>query len=365
MRAICVYRTAALGDFVLTIPALLQLRNEFPNHYIIFLTASSSDAGQRAKVNNYLGQNRYPLWINLLPQGVVNKVISVENPYSLNELMGLKKVISKYDVDFTVCMVDVGSPMINRIKKWIFLTIVVGVRRVYGLGSKGVRNGKNELELKKRGDLPHHVFGPMQFLVDIGKIQSVTDASIDFIIDIKEESVLKAKGMLVNVKNLDNAICISMGAIKKHKKWPLKNFDDLIKKILEDRPNLSIVLVGSKADATDAEAVWREHKNIVNLVGKTSILELAAIFKLIPRLISNDGGSAHLADAVGATVVTITPGIEVTDSIEPYRNICRSIRSYTECYPCYNFDDCPNGTYACTTNISVERVFAEVKKMFI
>jgi heptosyltransferase-2 len=64
----------------------------------------------------------------------------------------------------------------------------------------------------------------------------------------------------------------------------------------------------------------------------------------------------HLGDAMGCKVVSIVPGIEYPDSIEPWHNKSLAVRHAVECSPCYNFNTCPKGHKRCMTELPVGRV---------
>ena len=80
------------------------------------------------------------------------------------------------------------------------------------------------------------------------------------------------------------------------REWPLENFISLAKKILEDKKNY-IVLIGTKEAAKKAGELLKEvnSKQCINLVDKTEIAELPALFSVSAGLISNDCGLGHIA----------------------------------------------------------------------
>lgn len=66
------------------------------------------------------------------------------------------------------------------------------------------------------------------------------------------------------------------------------------------------VIVGTEQEAGEAEEVASlVGGNVVNLVGQTSLGELAAVLQRCSLLIANDGGVAHMAAAAGTPVVAV------------------------------------------------------------
>jgi len=70
------------------------------------------------------------------------------------------------------------------------------------------------------------------------------------------------------------------------------------------------VLVGSRADRTTTNQIQggfdqevRHH--VFDMTGETTIIELAAVFRLAGACVSNDSGAMHLAGAVGTPLVAL------------------------------------------------------------
>ena len=95
---------------------------------------------------------------------------------------------------------------------------------------------------------------------------------------------------------------------------------------------------------------------ILSLAGGSSIAQSAALFARCDLVVGNDGGAMHLADAMGARVVSIVPGLEFPESIEPWHNQDRAVRHPVECAPCYSFTYCPVGHNRCMIDLPIERV---------
>jgi len=96
------------------------------------------------------------------------------------------------------------------------------------------------------------------------------------------------------------------------KQWPPERFAEVASLVIRERA-WSVVLVGSRADApvcrriadTAARAVPGSPESLVDLSGRTSLAELAAVLAGARAVVSNDSGAMHLAGAVGAKVVAI------------------------------------------------------------
>jgi len=99
-------------------------------------------------------------------------------------------------------------------------------------------------------------------------------------------------------------ISLSLGANSQHKIWPLKKYVKLIN-LLQDKIN-KIYLLGDEKDKMIADNFEKYVKvETLNLCGKLSIMETAAVIKQSDFFIGNDSGLGHIASAVRTPSFTI------------------------------------------------------------
>ena len=97
----------------------------------------------------------------------------------------------------------------------------------------------------------------------------------------------------------------------------------------------------------------------VNLGGRTTLRELACLYRQASLLVTTDSGPMHLAAAMGTPVIAL---FGPTDPARtgPYGPGHRVIRRVLSCAPCFRKRcDLPR----CMTEISVEEVFKAVREM--
>lgn len=89
------------------------------------------------------------------------------------------------------------------------------------------------------------------------------------------------------------------------KQWPVERFLGLCR-LLVDSLGVKVIIVGGGREAQEGGKLFdSQQNNLVNLVGKTSLMELAAVLKQCDLLVSGDSGPVHLASCVGTPVVAI------------------------------------------------------------
>ncbi len=115
-----------------------------------------------------------------------------------------------------------------------------------------------------------------------------------FISDKDKEKVSK----ILKENNIKDEILIGLhlGANWEPKRWPLEYFKELIDFFYAHLKKIKIFITGAQSDSKLAEKLISDSKfPLINLVGKTSLLELAALYQNLDLVISGDSGPLHLA----------------------------------------------------------------------
>jgi heptosyltransferase II len=147
------------------------------------------------------------------------------------------------------------------------------------------------------------------------------------------------------------------------KQWPPEKFAELA--VLLARTGQTVVLVGSRADAATCRTIARGASGVsldtlVDMSGRTTLAELAAVLAGASVVVSNDSGAMHLAGAVGAPVVAVfgatnerrtSPLVNGPDAVPP-----RILSTDAWCRPCM-LRECPID-HRCMTGVSAEDVAA-------
>jgi len=99
-------------------------------------------------------------------------------------------------------------------------------------------------------------------------------------------------------------VALNLGASHPVNRWPTARFAELAEKLQAAR--IGVVLVGAAADRELADAVLaKTGSRPLDLVGRTSLLQLGALLKRCSVVVSADTGPMHMATAVGTPVVAL------------------------------------------------------------
>ena len=150
------------------------------------------------------------------------------------------------------------------------------------------------------------------------------------------------------------------------KRWGGWGFARLAENIAEEY-NSDIVLVGAPGENGLCRQITEDSRTgIINLCGKTSFRQSAALVKHARLLISNDSSLMHTAVAFGTRSLSIF-GPSNPESLLPVSDRNRWITSGLDCSPCYCnsiFEGCSNNL-RCMEELSPQRVFETVKELLV
>ncbi|MDQ2976583.1 MAG: lipopolysaccharide heptosyltransferase II [Acidobacteriota bacterium] len=174
----------------------------------------------------------------------------------------------------------------------------------------------------------------------------VSDARASAAIDL-----VRSKGVI----ECRTLIALCPGSINSRaKRWPAERYAALADRLIEEI-DAQVILIGSAAEVeVSLEVTERMRNKPVVLTGKTDLAELVAVLGLVNLLITNDTGPAHIAAALGRPTLVIFGPTNVATT-RPFSPLAEIVVHPPECAPCM-LRDCPID-HRCMTAISPDDVF--------
>lgn len=88
-----------------------------------------------------------------------------------------------------------------------------------------------------------------------------------------------------------------------HKRWPVSHFCDLAKKLAEN--NIHSVIIGTKAEEEEINTISQATPMAVNMMSKTSLLDLPDLAHRALATVGNDTGPTHITALSGRPMITV------------------------------------------------------------
>lgn len=287
-KNILIIRTDRLGDVVLTTPAIKALRGAYPDSRISILVA--------------------PLTVDLVDGNLCLDEILIDDRSGEHKgFFGFLKLVQmlrkkKFDCVF----------VFHTKKRTNIACFMSGipVRIGYKNNKFGFLLNRPIVDARHMGK-KHEA----QYCLDVLKIIGVDSGNLNIDLPVREDA-LRWVGRIREeyaITGEIRLIAIHPGASDPSKRWPEIRFAELID-TLSVQYDAKIILIGaSNVEAVAKEIISLTENEIINLVGKTTVGQLAGLLSCCDILVSNDSGPVHVAAGVGTPVVSIftrnQPGI--------------------------------------------------------
>jgi heptosyltransferase-2 len=166
---------------------------------------------------------------------------------------------------------------------------------------------------------------------------------------------------LVNAKRPIIAICPTKTS-HKNRIWPKENFAILADK-LNKKYKTKVLFLGSKKDKIYVdEIIGLMDNKAVNLAGKTTIRQAAALLKNCNLLIAHDSGIMHLASIMGTPIIAIygngDPEVWGPLKRKNVKIVYRNLKCSPCMYPGDFYGKCPNSI--CMDSVAVDEIMGYV-----
>jgi heptosyltransferase-2 len=144
------------------------------------------------------------------------------------------------------------------------------------------------------------------------------------------------------------------------KRWPAERFA-AVADMLAERGGAEVVLIGAGEELEISEEVARRMRaRPVVLTGRTDLAQTTAVLAYSDLLLTNDTGPAHVAAAVGCPVVVVF-GPTNPLTTRPFSPTAEVVRRPPDCAPCM-LRDCPID-HRCMTAVTAEEVFERASRV--
>ena len=148
------------------------------------------------------------------------------------------------------------------------------------------------------------------------------------------------------------------------KRWPIERYIAAAKDI-QKKTRCAWIVFGGRNETDLAGQIQSAlgGSAIFNVAGKTSLRDLMSLMKLCRVFLTNDTGPMHVAAALGVPVVAIfgSTSPELTAPLAANESLLKILRSDVPCSPCF-LRECPID-FRCMNGISVERVMHAIQSL--
>ncbi|HUQ85979.1 MAG TPA: glycosyltransferase family 9 protein [Vicinamibacterales bacterium] len=344
-RRALIYRPGSLGDTLVSLPAIAEIRRRYPEHRLSLLTESQI-AGSTTRVSPWTILKETG-WFEDVYFYTVRPASIRERYHNLSLALRLRR--NAYHDIFSLAPPRTTRQL--RVDSTIFRG-AVGARRYHAAH----RAAWPPTELDP-ADVEHEGLR----LLRIVDPHASSDVLRTFRLEVPDSDRLMGRGLLhdLGVRSDQLLVGVAPGSARSATAWPAERFAAVGKALLREFRNVVLLAIGGSNEQRLCEelcAAWGPRSH--NLAGRLSVFGSASILSQCATFIGNDSGPTHLAALVGIPCVAIFSARNAPGQWEPIGPHHVVIEDRPECAGCM-LDDCVREAKKCLTRIDTGRVVRE------
>ncbi len=331
LKKILVVQTASIGDVILATPLIEKLHTFYPEAQVDILIK---------KGNESLFQN-HPYLKNVL---IWNK-----NGHKYRNLLDIINIIREQKYDLLV--------NVQRFLTSGFLTLLSGAKKTVGFN-------KNPLSFFFTYRIRHLIGKKGKGIHEVDRNHKLIEAWTD-----QRSGKMKLHPSQKDLAKMSSYkthkyICVAPASLWFTKQYPIEKWIDFLKNIDSD---LYVYFLGASVDADICQQiiVGSKHPNCLNLSGKLSFLESAALMKDASMNFVNDSAPMHLASSVNAAITVMYCSTVPELGFGPMSDDSKiiEVNEVLNCRPCglHGHRECPEKHFKCALNIDTKLLLERLR----
>jgi len=298
IKKILIIRTEHIGDYIVSLPAIKSVRENFPN----------------AKIDLVVGP-----WNKELAEATpyIDEVILFDNPFAKRKInyFDIFKIflfksirLLKFIKEINKRKYDLIIVFSNRKFNKLFLKLINSREKIFGdnWDDREVNQIKNCLNILESNGFKINKKLP-KLSTKLGSIKKI-------------DEILNSHNIKETFKVIIHPITPS-----ENRNWKMDNWANLIEEISKKNKNLVFLLVGEEAQKDKINEIIKTNNKSINLAGELSLTELFLLCKKSKLFIGSCSGPLYIANLAGLPIVGIYSP-ESNKSWEPYGPNTKVIR---------------------------------------
>jgi len=276
IKRILFLRPEHIGDYGMSLPALKALRKKFPGSKIDVAVGpwNKNFAEATPYINEVIVFDNPLIKRNLRYLDIVKFIFSKQ----MIKMLGFIKKINDKNYDLLISLSD---------RKFNIILLKLFKSREKILGTE-IRNTGFDERYRIR-----NLFSKHNIIIDDSPIKlSLTYADNKIIREtLNRDAQFKKKIIIHAITPL------------KEKNWPMKNWRNLIKRFQNE--NYVFYLIGSDDQKKDLDRIKDGFRNVRNLAGEMSIVQIIKFMDKCDLIIGSDSGPVHLAEMTKIKIISL------------------------------------------------------------
>lgn len=335
---ILIIRFSSMGDLILTLPVIDRVHALFPEAKIDFLTKS-----------------HYAEILEHNP--AINRIIPfLKKKDSIAELAALIRTLRNTPYDLVL---DWHA----NLRSWL-ITLFLFPVRIIRYKKDFLRR---RLLVKYKVKMSHFDRAAERYAATLSRFEAKGPLSAPHI-NLLESEITAVNKLISHKLGFKPSRCIALGPGAQHytKRWPLENYKNLAKTLLEEKITDAVILLGDSNDRQYTREIKQtDSDRICDCAGLFSIRQSAAALSCANLVVTNDTGLMHLTTAVHKPVLAFFGPTVREFGFFPMGEKFMVLERDLPCRPCsiHGSEHCPLETLECMKSITVTEALNSIKRM--
>lgn len=351
IRRILIIKVDHVGDVVLSLPVITDVRRRFPRADITVVTASWTTA---------------LLEEVLVGRGVVDRVVTLDlfhevsgqgrRPADSELAARVQAVLGTMPFDVAI---DLRRPADARD---VLQAVTARVKVAFGDEDAFAQIGLPAYGMKARTHVPVHTVDQLHLLVDaaLGRQPFEVAASLP-------APVAPTRRFPAALHRRRWIVAVAPGSGDQLRMWPAASYAGLVGRLVKEL-GAGVALVGSPAEASLMEQVigaLPSPRHVVSLAGRLSLTDFRAAVREADLFVGNTTGPTHIAAASGVPTLNIFSGQVSAFEWAPRGPEAFVLWTRPSCAPCYLPSGACPFSRTCLTSITPDQAFDAVRRILL
>lgn len=337
-----VIQTAFLGDLILAVPTLLQIKNKFPDKKLVVIC--------RAGVGEFL-----------LRDGIADGVIEVVKSDSGSYEQALES-LQQFEIQNLYCL--------HRSVRSTLFAAKVSAKRKIGFSSfLGFWIFDDQIHYIPEN---HEILRQMKILesTDEDVAEHINSENFAYLNRSDEQGLFPPIPDFFKFSRSEDPrtsevlrISVFPGSVWNTKKWTVQGYTELCRLLVADGVHVS--LMGGPGEEVICREIADQVPEAEVLAGKMTVAQSIAHIRHSSLVICNDSASTHMAAYSGIPVVAIFGPTTSSMGFRPWNDNSAVVENTSlSCRPCgrHGHRQCPLGHHLCMKSIDAKSVYDRVRR---
>lgn len=302
--SILIFRTGSLGDSICAIPAIIAIRQAFPQAKIDIL--SNTGLKSLVSLKALLNPNLYNEFIDYLG-------------LETTKLIPLLKA-KKYDAVIQLPQNQAQPKTLFR--DLFFFRLIIGIKKGFGWSYSTVKFWR---KLQEKSIVYEQEIERLMKILAQNGIDAPTIPQFEFNIAEADATLVEKEALAIRAIRDKPFMGVVVGAKRPQNRWPIEYFKMVID---EFKAEFNMLIIGGPEDNLLLEPLLGAPE-VFNLCGRFSPIQSGLMLQRCALCLSNDTGPMHLAYAFGTPVMALFSARDFPNKwFPPQQNHHKVFRTY-------------------------------------